>query len=262
MKINAGTLSNYLTATLENAQDHAAEAPQLMFLVDQMDEIFQREIFAHDFDAPPTAALLVMNAYTMLLSAVRQALSGHVVTTYPVARAALESACYAFLIARDETKSDIWFDRHTSQKALKTCRQTFTAKSAADELKLIDPVMAEYVLAYYDASIDFGAHPNRKSVTDHLEDSGAVGEGLHGFELTGVYGRNSWQVNQALLACVEAGLAIVFLTVASSEKHPLVHERASVYQNWMDEKNRVLSELKGGTVDGKGPIYCSVTPPQ
>lgn len=261
MKINAGTLNNYLTATLENTRDHAAEAPQLMFLVDQMDEVFHGEIFGHDYDASPATALLVMNAYTMLLSAVRQALSGHVVTTYPVARAALESACYAFLIARDETKADVWFDRHTSQKALQKCRNTFTAKRAAEELKPLDPVMAEYVLAYYDASIDFGAHPNRKSIVDHLADSGTIGEELHGFELTGVYGRNSWQVNQALLACVEGGIAIAFLTAASAVQHPLMHERISVFQAWMDAKNRLVSELKGEPIDMTGPIYCSVIPP-
>jgi hypothetical protein len=91
MKINAGTLQDYLVATTENVQDHAAEPPQLMCLVDQMDQVFQEEIFARDFEVNPTAGLLVMNAYTMLLSGVRQALSGHVVSTFPIARTALES---------------------------------------------------------------------------------------------------------------------------------------------------------------------------
>lgn len=71
--MQAGSLQDYLRATSENAQDHLDEPPQLMFLVEQMDEIFQLEIFVKDYEAAPTAALLVMNAYTMLLSAVRQA---------------------------------------------------------------------------------------------------------------------------------------------------------------------------------------------
>ncbi|MGC8385089.1 hypothetical protein ACP3P8_24255 [Pseudomonas aeruginosa] len=54
MKINAGTLQDYLAATFENAQDHASEPPQLMFMVEQMDQIFQREIFAPNFEADPT----------------------------------------------------------------------------------------------------------------------------------------------------------------------------------------------------------------
>ncbi|MNV47054.1 hypothetical protein D3C71_1389090 [compost metagenome] len=261
MKIDAGTLNDYLSATLENAQNHTAEPPQLMFLVDQMDQIFHQEIFEHSFEVHPVVGLLVMNSYTLVLSAVRQALSGHVVSTYPIARAALESACYAFLIARDEAKADIWINRHNSESALQRCRKTFTAKNAANELRTIDPVMAEYVLAHYDASIDFGAHPNRKSVIEHVEDMGPVGDDLHGFSLVGVYGRNSWHVNHALLVCVEAGQAIAFLIAASVENHPLIHHRVSVFQDWMDAKNRMVEELNGGPIDYTGPMYCSVIPP-
>jgi len=261
LKIRAGSLPDYLTATLKNAQDHSAEPPQLMFMVQQMDQMFQQEIFDQEFEAHPTTALLVVNSHMMLLSAIRQALSGHVVTTYPIARAALESACYAFLISCDETKADIWLNRHVSKSALQRCRDTFTAAKAAKELKGISPEMAEYVMGYYDASIDFGAHPNRKSVVDHLESSGPIAGGLHGFELIGVYGRNSWQVNQALLACVEAGQAIAFLIAASAKNHPLINERVNVLQEWMDAKNRMVEEIKGEPLDYTGPLYCSVMPP-
>lgn len=116
-------------------------------------------------------------------------------------------------------------------------------------------------MAHYEASIDFGAHPNRKSVIDHLEDSGPAGDGLHGFELIGVYGSNSWQVNHALLACVEAGQAIAFLMAAAAENHPLINERLGVIQGWMDAKRQVLEELSGGPLDYSGPMYRSVIPP-
>ncbi|WJD68702.1 hypothetical protein QQ994_19020 [Pseudomonas asiatica] len=260
MKLDAGSLSDYLSATLKVATEHSETPPHLMFMVRRMDEIFHQEIFGHEFEANPTVGLLAMNAYVTLLSAVRQALSGHVVSTFPIARAALESACYA-LLARDEIKAEIWADRHTSELSLKACRRTFTAQKAADELRAISPQMAEYVMAHYEASIDFGAHPNRKSVIDHLEDSGPAGDGLHGFELIGVYGSNSWQVNHALLACVEAGQAIAFLMAAAAENHPLINERLGVIQGWMDAKRQVLEELSGGPLDYSGPMYRSVIPP-
>ncbi|MFV3090554.1 hypothetical protein ACNJYG_08675 [Pseudomonas sp. GW6] len=261
MKINAGTLQDYLVATVKNAQAHASEPPQLMYMVERMDQIFQSEIFAQDYEVHPTAGLLVMNAYTMLLSAVRQALSGHVVSTYPVARTALESACYGFLIARDEAKADIWFRRHDSKEALKSCRDKFTVANAVKELRPISSAMAEYVQAHYDASIDFGAHPNRKSVMDHLEDIGPVGDEMHGFELTGVYGRNSWHVNLGLLVCIEVGQAIAFLVAASAENHPLLNERIDVFQDWMNAKNRMVEEINGEPMNYTGPMYSSVLPP-
>ncbi|MES3707361.1 hypothetical protein QC590_03845 [Pseudomonas putida] len=262
MEIKAGSLRDYLRATLENAKDHLTDAPQLMFMIDQMDRIFHDEIFSCEYKANPTTGLLVLNAYTMLLGAVRQALSGHVVSTYPIIRAALESACYAFIIARDESKADIWLNRHASTQALQKCRTTFTAKRAANELKAVSAKMAEYVTGLYDASIDFGAHPNQKSVVDHLEDSGPVGNDLHSIELTGVYGHNSWQVNQALLACVEIGQAVAFLVAACVEDHPLINERVEVFESWMDVKNQTAEELTGSPVEYAGPMYSSVIPPK
>jgi len=107
MLIKTGSLREYLRATLENAQEHAEEPPQLMFLVDQMDQIFHQEIFENDFEANPTTGLLAINAYALTMSAVQQALSGHVVSTFPIARSALESACYAFLASRDPANASI-----------------------------------------------------------------------------------------------------------------------------------------------------------
>lgn len=95
----------------------------------------------------------------------------------------------------------------------------------------------------------------------HLSDSGSVGEGLHGFELTSVYGENSWQVNHALFVCVEAGQAIAYLIAASIANHPLIHERSTVFQGWVDAKNRMVEELTGEACDRSTPVYSSVSPP-
>ncbi|KGA21938.1 hypothetical protein LES60_02570 [Pectobacterium brasiliense] len=262
MKIKAGTLLDYLNATLENSSVHAQEHPQLMYMVIQMDQIFQEEIFGHEFDVDPIAGLLAINAYTMLLSAVKQALSGHTVSTFPIVRTALESACYAYLIAHDEAMGKIWLNRHTSKGALQKCRKMFTVKKASNELKSISHEMAEYVMAHYEAAIDLGAHPNQKAVFNHLTDMGEVDTRFHGFELTGVYGQNSWHVNYALLVCTEVGQAIAFLLAASVKNHPLIHDRLKVFTSWLDEKNRIADELNGEPIDYTGPMYCSVIPPE
>jgi len=261
LKINIGRVRDYLVATLENTQDHASEAPELMHLISDMDDVFHNEIFSIAISEEPTSNLLIINAYAMLLAGVREALSGHVVCVFPIVRAALESSCYAYLIANDAAKADIWLERHSSEDAVKRCRNVFTAKKAVDILRCSDPVMADYVWEFYEASIDFGAHPNTKSVIGHLSNSGPVGEGLHGFELTSVYGKNSWQVNHALLVCVEAGQAIAYMIAASIDNHPLIHERGEVFQRWIAEKNRLVEELAGEPFDRTVPAYSSVKPP-
>lgn len=45
MKMTAGTLSEYLDATTEVSQGHAAAPPELMHLVHEMDAVFHREFF-------------------------------------------------------------------------------------------------------------------------------------------------------------------------------------------------------------------------
>jgi hypothetical protein len=231
-----------------------------MEMVFRMDKIFHEEVFAHDLDMHPYALLLAMNSYTMLLNAVGQALSGHTVAVFPVVRTALESACYAYLISQDEALGEVWFNRHTSESALQKCRRTFTVKKACDELCFFSPEMAEYVMAHYNAAIDYGAHPNLKSVINHLSDIGEVDSNYHGFEFTGVYGRNSWQVNHALLVCTEVGQAIAFLCAVSATKHPLVNDRLDVFKDWLEDKVRIADELNGEPIDYSGPMYSSVIP--
>ena len=121
--------------------------------------------------------------------------------------------------------------------------------------------MAEWVMALYEASIDFGAHPNQKSVVGHLTDGGTVDDEFQMFELTGVYGHDSWEVNRALLACVETGQAVAFMLAACADQHALLNERIEVLQAWIDRKNEVVEEIKGGPIEYDGPLYCSVKKP-
>ncbi|WP_421253325.1 hypothetical protein [Aeromonas jandaei] len=261
MKINIDTLHNYLIATFENARDHELEQPRLMYLIHQMEKIFQQEVFAHDLDISPTTGFLAMNSYLMLMSTVRQALSGHAASVFPIARVALESASYAYLCACDEAIEKVWLQRHTSRNALAKCRRELSVTKAVGKLKSLSPEMAEFVMSNYEASIDFGAHPNRKSVFNHLIDAGQIDDKYHGFELVGIYGKNSREVNKSLLVCIDVGQAIAFLIAASAKKHPLIYDHLDVFQNWIDEKNKVIEEITGEPIDYEGPMYSSVISP-
>ncbi|WP_145129341.1 hypothetical protein [Pseudomonas sp. URMO17WK12:I11] len=261
MRLTAGRLIEYLKDTSENANEHAATPPQLMYMVDQMDQIFHEKVFSHPFDVHPFAAMLLLNSYTMLAGAVREALSGHIVCTYPIARTALESACYGFLIRSDNDMASIWMNRHKDKDSLKRCRQMFTVSNAVAALKPVSSEMADYVQGNYDASIDFGAHPNQRSILAHASAMATRVDSTEGFDMTVVYGVNSWHVNQALLTCVEVSQAIAFLIAASADHHPLLNERIDVLKDWFEEKNRMAEQLAGRPIDYSGPMYSSVIPP-
>lgn len=260
MKIQAGSLKSYIEATNEVAQDHAANPPQLMSLIEDMDVILQREFFAGDIDVNPFVAVLMMNSYTLLLGAVRQALSGHVVTVFPVVRAALESACYAYLMSQDEARVDMWLHRHRSEEDKKTCRKIFTVANAVSALGISCPQMADYISANYEAAIDFGAHPNPRSVTGHLA-AGDVDDTYYGVTLTAVYDHDHWLVNRELLVCVETGQAIAFLFSFLIDGHPLVRERLGDFNDWMIRKNGVAEELNGKPIQYSEVLYSSIAQP-
>lgn len=261
MRLTAGRLNEYLKDTNENANGHAAAPPQLMYMVDQMDQIFHEEVFSFPVDVHSYSAMLLLNSYTMLAGAVREALSGHVSCTYPIARTALESACYGFLIGADNDKASIWVNRHRDKGSLKCCRQVFTVSNAVTALMLVNTEMAEYVQGLYDASIDFGAHPNQRSILAHVSAMAARTDSAGGLGLTVLYGVNSWHVNSALLVCVEVGQAIAFLIAASADHHPLLGKRLDVFKHWFEEKNRMAEQLAGRPIDYSGPMYSSVIPP-
>ncbi|MBD8616887.1 hypothetical protein IFT69_24560 [Pseudomonas putida] len=261
MQMTTGKLSEYLVATTKVARHHATSPPQLMHMVDEMDALFHREFFSEPLEMAPISAVLAMNAYTAILGAVREALSGHVVLVFPVARTALESACYSLLVSQREVNADVWLNRNRSTSDLKACRKLFTVENTIKILQPIQPEMAEYVRGLYEASIDYGAHPNPLSIMSHFEPIGPQGDDEFGYSLTGVQGHDSWYVNRELLVCVEIGQAIAFLIAASIPDHPLLNERIQDFENWMATKNQMAESLSADPINHAGPMYSSVRPP-
>ncbi len=243
VKIELDTLSNYLIATLENHVSHSKKEPDLMWMIHEMDSFFHQEVFDHEYDANAATMLLATNSYMMLSNAVLQALSGHRVAVLPVARIALESACYAYLTSSSEKMSELWFNRDKSKTAKDNCRKAFTIGATVAKLKRISPDMSDYLKKLYELSIEYSAHPNIKAISHHLRDGGLVDDKCRVFSHTGVYGENSNQVNGALLFCVDVGQAIAFLLCASSKEHPIINERIHYFQNWMDEKNNLIDKI-------------------
>jgi len=215
------------------------EPPFMMDMIYEMDRIFQEEIFTPEYNANTATMLLSMNSYMMLSNAILQALSGHAVAVLPVVRTALESACYALLTSDDEKMSKIWFNRGKSKTATSKCRDAFTIGAAIHKLRQASPEMADYVKSVYDSSIEYGAHPNIKSIAHHLRDKGVIDETYRAFSHVGVYGENSREVNSTLMLCIDVGQAIAFLLSLSAKEHSFVLHRLDVFENWIDQKNEM-----------------------
>lgn len=210
LQIPAG-FREYLATGDEITALHFKSPSLLLEAIEQLIGFFPNTLWKSDVELTPHQAMLSMNAFMLYFSAVRTALSGHVAATFPLYRTALESACYAYLLGRDRSLEKVWDGRHHGKAELKKSRQVFT-RAVSDAAKLLEstqpqPGLAAWVMEAYDSAIDFGAHPNPKSIYRHIDTIQDRGD--HWFvPLVGLHGHDSSEGSVALMACLDYGLVI------------------------------------------------------
>ena len=184
----------------------------LMGLISAYYWFFADELWADEQPIPQVPMFLSVNAFTLWTSGVRVALSGHETAVYPLFRTALESACYSLLILHRSELASIWVERHNGEGQRKACRKAFIS-AVSDAAKLVAASEAgsgAYIAQLYEASIDFGAHPNPRSVMNHVHRWVPKG-GEEKIGLGSIYPGDSLPVFRALTACIEYGRGIALL---------------------------------------------------
>ena len=189
----------------------------------------------------PAPALTSINAFMLWLAAVRTATSGHAAAVFPLLRTSLESACYAFLMKDEPDLAGVWLGRHASLEKMKLCRKRFTSavKDVAAAIELDQPGGGGWILEAYDLLIDFGAHPNVKSVLGHLLFEEDRGDEFHRMNLVGVYGPESIETRRALLACLDVGLAMAVVLTRAQPNPTQAHQ----------DELEALNDAKNALVD-------------
>ena len=193
----------------------------------------------------PFPLFLGMNAYYLFLASVRSAISGHVSGVFPLARAGLESACYAFLMKDDSALESIWTNRDRNDQQRTACRRAFTSavKDAGQKLRSVQPDIGNYLQELYDAAITFGAHPNFMAVVPHL-DVREHEDGKHWVvSFTCSYGEDSFEVKRALIACIEYGIMIAYMIAQLASTAADVDEVSARFQLVNDKKNAAADAL-------------------
>lgn len=215
------TLKDYIRIGYENSEEVLSSKSSLLEAIMSFDVFFRTELWAGKVGMSPTQAFLSMNSYMVYLSAIRIALTGHVASIYPLFRTALESACYAFMIGHEPSLDEIWSSRHKSSDALKLSRKKFNS-AVLDTGRIIESKgsvgSAAWINDCYQSAIDFGAHPNPKSIYNHLrlpEDR----KDEYVFGLTGLHHADSFEMNRGLMACLDFGLVIAVI-LSHSIKEP------------------------------------------
>lgn len=236
----------YLTAGTENLDEILAAGSPFLTMMDDLDSYLRQHVSGATV-APDEVVVhsMLINARFLLMTAFRVGLTGHAAGVHPILRTALETACYALLMTEDVSQSLTakWISRNNSPEDLKACRNAFQApiKSAQEIVNGRGPGLGDWMYKLYESSIDFGAHPNAKTVTLHTRmfDDEA---GVTRFENVGLYAVGNHGYEWGLLACVEMGLATA---IVLSMTHPVaLSETIQALQALNDQKNALETLIR------------------
>lgn len=201
---------------------------------------------------------LAANAQFLFLSAVRTALSGHLTAIFPQLRTSLESACYALVTSTDAKTARLWGQRNKSKNKRSLHRAAFSS-AVTHAVKIIGEkcnVMDQYISGLYETSIDYGGHPNPRSIVRHIrtskEDPRRVGIGC-------LYGLGS-QVDTGLMACLDFGAGIIYLLRVSMRLDPFPGNNDSFLAVFMARKMACADRLNGAPIEYSEDMYEPLDP--
>jgi hypothetical protein len=144
------------------------KAPAYKRLSD-IDALFVR--VSKDWLNPPDeiAAMLFLRCHSALRTAAGLAAAGQAAECYVMNRAVLEYAAYALHLHRDAARRMIWLNRHQSAADMKASRDALTHAKVLATVTAVNRDAAIRFETLYQHTIDFGGHPNERSVTGNMQ---------------------------------------------------------------------------------------------
>lgn len=159
------SISTFLYAAREQELKSLGGHHELVAALDRLNAAFDG-IPSAPIAGPALPPLLLSQAHSAFLAAVRMSLAGQVHVAHAALRCCIECALYALMIRHQPSSQDVWVNRQTNRSA---CRRTFTVSAGLAILKEMDVPLTQAIQELYDAAIDNGAHPNMLSLRRHLD---------------------------------------------------------------------------------------------
>lgn len=158
-------LAKFLDAGRQNAYWHFVHNRPAFARLSAINEAFT--LVAENLTNPPDwfVALFFQRAHASFLAAAQSALASQPPEAFMLMRGCLENAIYAFHFHRDPESHQRWLNRHASSAALKVVKNEFKITQMMKNLTALHPELGDVVTALYERSIDRGAHPNERGLT-------------------------------------------------------------------------------------------------
>lgn len=202
------------------------------------------------FSSDEETTLLILNTHALFLSAVKTSISGQTFATYPLLRAAFESTVYASMIISHPDLGEVWRKRHKSEASFKKNKTAFVpAMRRIWELldKYDQDVKPKHHSDYkpllrgsYEALIDYGAHPNPKSILNNQIISG----GIKALSRNYLNDGNSEMV-RSITACFDIAISICIILHATVfyKNYGLIPTLETKFSPLFKKNNTISDEL-------------------
>jgi hypothetical protein len=120
---------------------------------------------------PPSeiAAMLFLRCYAAYRAAAGLAMAGQTAETFVQCRAMLEYAAYAVHVHGNPSLGTVWLSRHQGEAEMKAQKDAFTHRKVAASVTAANRHAGERFEGMYQRTIDFGGHPNERSVTGNMK---------------------------------------------------------------------------------------------
>jgi hypothetical protein len=112
--------------------------------------------------------MLFLRSHSAFRAACEHATAGQIADAFPALRACLEYAAYALHIVKHPGLEEVWLRRHDNDTAKDRTRSEFVLAKLRDSIGCCNQKAAKIFQDLYQRTIDFGGHPNERSVTGNL----------------------------------------------------------------------------------------------
>ncbi|NKM58468.1 hypothetical protein GFL21_28905 [Rhizobium anhuiense] len=245
---------DYIRIAQGNVTVSMAKPSPLLAGVERFCDFFQKDLLTGEQELTPTAGFLLMHSFMLYEGSVATALTGHAVAIYPLLRTALESGCYGYLMRSDTAVEALWLNRHNSEADMKAARKAFTSavKDVAAAIDKAEPNTgkADLINLAYQGAIDWGAHPNPRSIHHHMEAPEDIGTHIQ-INLTALHPRGSLEYDRSLLACLDFGMLLGIV---------IAHSLSTISKETV-RKLQVLNDMKEALLESEFPdTYAAIGP--
>ena len=163
--------TNFLDKVRENSFATFVQSKELLERLININGIFYSAIEYMNYSKNWFELFFFLRTHSSFLASIGLAVGTEIPEAYMVLRGVLENSLYGLYIHKKPELAEIWLMRHESEANKKAVKEKFKIGDMLSLLENLDPKLGKIGRSLYERTIDYGAHPNERSLSSMLKQS-------------------------------------------------------------------------------------------